>query len=158
MDQIHAIWCALSYLYMACWKLTMCLGFVLLQMYLARYWNWNRGSSMNNVAGMVRLLRISKLFIVINQRKPPLWRSSWNLMISSHRSMIGKKKMRKIEKLLVPPWRRSLRGHLRVTIFHLVHMCNLNVCPFSFSNWSRDLQHFQLLMMMKVIIRNKLGN
>jgi hypothetical protein len=45
--------------------------------------------------------------------------------------MIGKKKMRRIEKLLVPPWRRSLRSHLGVTRFHLVHMCDLNVCLFS---------------------------
>ena len=83
MDQIHAIWCALSYLYMACWKLTMCLGFVLLQMYLAHYWNWNRGSLMSNMAGMVRLLRISILFkfIVTDQKQFQLWQSSQNLMI-----------------------------------------------------------------------------
>jgi len=89
---------------------------------------------MNNVAGMVRSLRISKLFIMTDQGQLQLWPSSQNLMISSHRSMIGKRETRRIEKLLVPPWRRSLRNHLRVTIFHLVHMCNLNVCLFSFSD------------------------
>jgi hypothetical protein len=39
-----------------------------------------------------------------------------------------------------------------------VHMCDLNVCLFSFGNQSWDLQNLQLLMMTKVIIRNKLGN
>ena len=135
MDQIHAIWCALSFLYIAHWQLTQHSGFVSLRMYLARYWNWKRGSSMSNVAGMVRLLRISTLFIVADQRQFQLWQSSRNSTISSHRSMIGTKKRRRIEKLLMPPWRRSSRSHLRVTSFHLVHMCDLNVCLFSFSDW-----------------------
>ena len=43
-------------------QLTIFSGFVLLQMCLAHYWDWNKGSSMSNVAGMVRSLRISKLF------------------------------------------------------------------------------------------------
>jgi len=45
-----------------------------------------------------------------------------------------KKEDKEIEKLLVPPWRRSLRSHLRVIIFHLAHMCSLNVGLFFFSN------------------------
>jgi len=49
--------------------------------------------------------KISKLFkfIVTDQRQFQLWQSSQNLMISSLRSMIGKKKTRRIEKLLMPP-------------------------------------------------------
>jgi len=121
------------------WKLTMCSGFVLLLTYLARYWNWNRCSSMSTVAGMVRSLRISTLFFMTDQRQCQLWQSSWNLMISSRRSTIGKKITRRIEKLLMPPWRRSSRIHSRVTNFHPVHMCDLNVCFFFFSNWSWDL-------------------
>ena len=60
---------------------------------------------MSNMAGMVRSLRTSKRFkfIVTDQRQFQLWQSSQNLMISSHRSMIEKKKMRRIEKLLMPP-------------------------------------------------------
>jgi len=61
-DQIHAIWCVLSFLDVA--QLTMHSGFVSLRTYLARYWDWNRGSSMGNVAGMVRSFRICKLFIM----------------------------------------------------------------------------------------------
>jgi hypothetical protein len=55
-------------------------------------------------------------------------------MISSHKSMIGKKETKRIEKLLMPPWRRNSESHLRVTIFHLVHTCDLNVCFFFFSH------------------------
>ena len=51
-DQIHAIWCVLCFLDLA--QLTISSGFVSLQTYLAPYWNWNRSSSMSNVAGMVR--------------------------------------------------------------------------------------------------------
>jgi len=60
---------------------------------------------MSNMAAMVRSLRISKLFkfIVTDQRQFQLWQSSQNLMISSHKSMIEKKKIRRIEKLLMPP-------------------------------------------------------
>ena len=143
-DQIHAIWCVLSYLYMVHTTLAteMCSGFVLLQMYLARYWSWNRCSSMRNVAEMVRSLRIFRLFIVTDQRQFLLWWSSQNLMISSHRSMIGKRKTKRIEKLLVPPWRRNLSGRSKVTNFHLLHMCDLNVCLFFFSNWSWGLITF----------------
>ncbi len=130
-DQIHAIWCVLSFLDLA--QPTLYSGFVSLQMYLARCWNWNRDSSMGNVAGMVRSFRFSKLSIVTDRRQFQLWQSSRNLTISSRRSMIGTKKTRRIEKLLVPPWRRSLRSHLRVMSFHLRHMCDLNVCLFSFS-------------------------
>ena len=108
-------------------------GFVSPRTYLDRYWNWNKGSSMSNMVEMVRF-RISKLFIMTDQRQFQLWQSSRNSMILSPRSMIGKKKMKKIEKLLVPPWKRSSRSHLRDTIFHLVHMCDLNVCFFSFSD------------------------
>ena len=92
---------------------------------------------MSNMAGMVRLLRIPALFIMTDLRQFRLWQFSQNLMISSRRSMIGKKTTRRIEKLLVPPWSRSLRSHLRVTIFHLVHMCGLNVCVFFF--FSNDI-------------------
>ena len=140
------------------WQLTIHSGFVSLRMYLAHYWNWNRCSSMTSVAGMVKSLRTSALFLVADQRQFQLWQFSQNLMISSHKSMIGKKETKRIEKLHMPPWRRNSESHLRVTIFHLVHMCDLNVCFFFFSHGSWDLQHFQLLMMMKVIIRNKLGN
>jgi len=38
--------------------------------------------------------------------------------------------------LLVPLWRRNSRSRSRITIFHLVHMCNLNVCLFFFSHGS----------------------
>ena len=69
-DQIHAIWWVLSFLDLA--HLTMRSGFVLLRMYLARYWDWNTGSSMSSVAGMVRSSRISKLFIVTDQRQSRL--------------------------------------------------------------------------------------
>jgi hypothetical protein len=86
------------------------------------------------MAGMVRLLGISTLFFATNQRQFQLWQSSRNSTISSHRSMIGKKKTKKIEKSLMLPWRRNSRSHLRVTIFHHVHMCNLNVCLFFFSH------------------------
>jgi len=34
-------------------QLTMRSGFVSLQTYLARYWDWNRSSSMSNLAGVV---------------------------------------------------------------------------------------------------------
>jgi len=152
-DQIHAIWCVLFFPDLA--QLTVHSGFVSLRTYLAR---WNRGSSMSKVAWMVRSFRISKLFIVADERQSQLWWSSQNSTISSRRSMIWMKKTRRIEKLLVPPWRRSSRSHLKVTSFHLVHMCNLNVCLFCFSDWSWDLWHVQLSMRMKVIIRNKLGN
>ena len=47
-DQIHAIWCVSSFLDLA--QPTMYSGFVSLRTYLARYWDWNRGSSMNNMA------------------------------------------------------------------------------------------------------------
>jgi len=47
-DQIHAIWCVLFFPDLA--QPTVCSGFVLLRMYLARYWDWNRGSSMSKVA------------------------------------------------------------------------------------------------------------
>jgi len=50
---------------MAHWELIILSGFVLLQMYLGRYWDWNRGSSMSSVEGMVRSLRISKPFIAL---------------------------------------------------------------------------------------------
>jgi len=66
-DQIHAIWCVLSFLDLA--QPTLRSGFVSLRMYLARCWDWNRGSSMSNVAGMVRSFRISKFFIVTDQRQ-----------------------------------------------------------------------------------------
>ena len=89
---------------------------------------------MNNMAGMVRSLRISTLFFVTDQRQFRLWRSSRNSTTSSPRSMIGKKQTRRIEKLLVLLWRRNSRSRSRVTIFHLVHMCNLNVCLFLFSH------------------------
>ena len=85
-DQIHAIWCVLSFLDLA--QLIMRSGFVSLRTYLARYWNWNIRSSMGHVAGMVRSFRISKLFIVTDQRQLRLWRSSRNSTISSRRSMI----------------------------------------------------------------------
>jgi len=85
-DQIHAIWCVLSFLDVA--QPTMHSGFVSLRTYLAHYWDWNRGSSMGNVAGMVRSFRICKPFIVADQRQSRLWGSSRNLMISSRRSMI----------------------------------------------------------------------
>ena len=85
-DQIHAIWCVLSFLDLA--QLTVHSGFVSLRTYLARYWDWNRGSSMSKVAGMVKLFRISKLFVVTDQRQFRLWRSSQNSTISSRRSMI----------------------------------------------------------------------
>ena len=85
-DQIHAIWCVLSFLDLA--QLIMRSGFVSLWTYLALYWNWNIRSSMGCAAGMVRSFRISKLFIVTDQRQLRLWRSSRNSMISSHRSMI----------------------------------------------------------------------
>jgi len=55
-DQVHAVWCDLSHLYMEHWQLTIHSGFVSLRTYLARYWNWNRCSSMSNIAGMVRSL------------------------------------------------------------------------------------------------------
>ncbi len=155
-DQIHAIWCVLSFLDLA--QLTLRSGFVSLRMYVARYWDWSRGSSMSNVAGMVRSFRISKFFIVTDQRQFRLWRSSRNSTISSRRFMIGTKKTRRIDKSLVLPWRRSSRSRLRVMSFHLAHMCDLNVCLFSFSDRSWDLQHVQLSTRTKVIIRSKLGN
>jgi len=136
-DQIHAIWCVLSFLDLA--QLTLRSGFVSLRMYVARYWDWSRGSSMSNVAGMVRSFRISKFFIVTDQRQFQLWQSSRNLTISSRRSMIGTKKTRRIEKSLMPPWRRSLRSCLKVMSFHLAHMCDLNVCFLFFSDRSWDL-------------------
>ena len=121
---------------------TLYSGFVLLQMYLAHCWNWNRGSSMSSIVEMVRSFRISRLFIITDQRQLQLWQFSQSLMISSHRSMIGKKKTKRIERLHVPPWRRSLKSHLGITIFHQVHMCNLNVCLFFFSDQSWYLNHF----------------
>ena len=51
MDQIHAIWCVLSFLDVA--HLIMCSGSASLRMYLVHYWNWNEDSSTSNVAGMV---------------------------------------------------------------------------------------------------------
>ena len=51
-DQIHAIWCVLSFVDPA--QPTMHSGFVSLRTNLAPYWDWNRCSSMSNVAGMVR--------------------------------------------------------------------------------------------------------
>jgi len=51
MDQIHAIWCVLSSIYSR--QLTILSGFVSPQTFLARYWDWNRRSSMRNLAGMV---------------------------------------------------------------------------------------------------------
>ena len=136
-DQIHAIWCVLSFLDLA--QPTMCSGFVSLRTYPARYWDWNRGSSMSNMAGTVRSFRISKLFIMTDQKQFRLWRSSRNSTISSRKSMIGTKKTRRIEKMPVPPWRTSSRSRLRVTSFHLAHMCDLNVCLFSFCDRSWDL-------------------
>ncbi len=133
-DQIHAIWCVLSFLDLG--RPIMHSGFVSLRTFLAHYWDWNRGFSMRKLTGMVRLFRISKLFTVTDQRQFRLWRSSRNSTISSHRSMIGTKRTRRIDNLLVPPWRRSLKSRLKVTSFHLRHMCDLNVCLFSFSDRS----------------------
>jgi len=47
-DQIHAIWCVLSFLDLV--QPTVHSGFVSLRTYLAHYWDWNRGSSMSKVA------------------------------------------------------------------------------------------------------------
>jgi len=94
----------------------------------------------NEQRGWNGKIRTSKLFIVTDQRQSRLWRSSRNSTISSRRSTIGIKKTRRIEKLLLPPWRKSSRSLLRVTSFHLAHMCDLNVCRFSsFSDQSWDL-------------------
>jgi hypothetical protein len=94
---------------------------------------------MSNLAGIVRSFRIFKLFIVTDQRQFRLWQSSRNSTISSRRYMIWTKERRRIYKLLVPRWRRSSRCRSGVTSFHLAHMCDLNVCLFSFSNRSWDL-------------------
>jgi len=129
---VHAIWCILSYLYMEHWQLTIIqciqvlfrfgcilpiivIGTGILQW--ATQWKWWD--------------HLESLLIFVNdQQQFQLWRSSWNSMISSCRSMIEKKKTKRIEKLLVPPWRRNSRGHLSITNFHLLHMRNLNVCIF----------------------------
>jgi hypothetical protein len=58
-DQIHAIWCV----FVLPWSgaTDNVFRFCFTPMYLARYWDWNRCSSMSNVAGMVRSFTISKL-------------------------------------------------------------------------------------------------
>jgi len=49
-DQIHAIWCVFKLSSLDLAQPTMRSGFVSIRTYLARYWDWNRGSSMSNTA------------------------------------------------------------------------------------------------------------
>ena len=77
---------------------------------------------------MVMWFSRSRLFIATDQMQFQSLQSSQYLMYCSHESMIGGWIRRRTWRLLMQPWKRSLKFHSRVMHIYLVLMCTLNVC------------------------------